>query len=227
MSETKKKLCQRCKVFPLDYNPAMNAVSHDGKTMICTNCGQIESFEKLDPVRAEGLKVGLRRTQAALYGLDENGDPKLPKDVEEEPELRLRKNALVKGACKVLNGNYRDEKREEEYPPIHAHCAWFGSELACSICNPVCWEKHQMENPNHLNWCGEENCPLNPKRFKDKVEKNAWQREIEPEVEEDAGRIPKFGEVEEVEDEMRRSKRKSLHNCGKYKGRGKEKRREP
>lgn len=48
--------------------------------------------------------------------------------------------------------------------PIHAHCAWFGSELACKECNPVCYKNHQMGNPNHLNPCGNINCPLNSKR---------------------------------------------------------------
>jgi len=55
--------------------------------MICSTCGQIESLETLDPMRAHYLKVGLRRAQAAMYGLDENGNPKLPKD-ESLPESK-------------------------------------------------------------------------------------------------------------------------------------------
>lgn len=46
--------------------------------------------------------------------------------------------------------------------PIHCHPAWFGSELACRKCNPVCYDKHQMGNPNHLKWCGNEKCPMKP-----------------------------------------------------------------
>ena len=72
--------CPRCKLMTLNDNPALNAVSLDGKTQICTTCGQIESLEKFAPDRAEGLKIGLRRTQAAVFGIDKNGNPKLPKD---------------------------------------------------------------------------------------------------------------------------------------------------
>ena len=72
--------CPRCKLLTLQDNLALNVLSLDGKTQICTTCGQIESFEKFAPDRAEGLKIGLRRTQAAVFGLDKNGNPKLPKD---------------------------------------------------------------------------------------------------------------------------------------------------
>jgi hypothetical protein len=105
--------------------------------------------------------------------------------------------------------------------PLHAHCSWFGSELACSICNPVCHQNHQMDNPNHLNWCGHPDCPVNPKKFK-KVE-------ISPQLREelDAWERASTGTWEETEDGLRKSKRKTIRNQGKYKGRGKEKRREP
>jgi len=59
-------------------DPALNAISLDGKSEICSMCGQIETLEKLAPDRAYALKVGQRRMQAAKYGLDEKGDPKLP-----------------------------------------------------------------------------------------------------------------------------------------------------
>ena len=72
------KLCPRCKLEMPDI-PSLCALSHDGKTVICTLCGQIESMEQFDPSRAYGMKVGLRRMQAAKYGLDKNGNPKLPK----------------------------------------------------------------------------------------------------------------------------------------------------
>jgi len=38
-----------------------------------------ESYVKFAPHLAYGLKVGQKRAQAALYGLDEHGEPKLPK----------------------------------------------------------------------------------------------------------------------------------------------------
>lgn len=75
------KLCPRCKLPTLEEEEVLNCLSHDGKTYICRMCGQIESFEKLCPSRAYGLKIGQRRAQAALYGLDENRNPKLPKSI--------------------------------------------------------------------------------------------------------------------------------------------------
>lgn len=83
---TDEKLCPRCKLPALHEDNALNALSHDGKTMICTTCGQIESYEKSAPHLAEGLKVGQRRSQAALYGLDESGNPKLPSLKKENQE---------------------------------------------------------------------------------------------------------------------------------------------
>jgi hypothetical protein len=74
------KLCPRCKLATLEDNDALNAVSHDGKTIVCATCGLIESLEKFDPARAEGLKLGQRRAQAAMYGLDKKRNPKLPKE---------------------------------------------------------------------------------------------------------------------------------------------------
>lgn len=57
----------------------LNALSHDGKTVICSTCGRIESLERMGAMgQAEGLKIGQRRTQAAIYGLDKDGKPKLP-----------------------------------------------------------------------------------------------------------------------------------------------------
>lgn len=73
------RLCPWCKLPALEDDPALNAVSHDGKTEICSMCGQIESLERFDPMRAEGLRLGQRRAQAALYGLDKNRNPKLPR----------------------------------------------------------------------------------------------------------------------------------------------------
>jgi len=68
----------------MNIDDALNALSHDGKTIICTTCGQIESLEKLGAhAQAYGLKINQRRIQAAIYGLDKNGNPKLPKLKEE------------------------------------------------------------------------------------------------------------------------------------------------
>ena len=76
------KLCPRC-YLPMPSEDVLNCLSHDGKTVICSTCGQIESLEKLYPARAEGLRIGQIRAQAAIYGLDKNGNPKLPKKKEE------------------------------------------------------------------------------------------------------------------------------------------------
>ena len=55
-------------------------------------------------------------------------------------------------------------------PESHFHLAFFGSEMCCSICNPICYKKHikmrRDGNPNFFNWCGDKNCPSNPKKFK-------------------------------------------------------------
>ncbi len=72
------KLCPRCKL-PMEEDDVLNALSHDGKTMICSMCGQIESLQTLDSGRAEGLLIAQKRVQAAYYGLDKNRNPKLPK----------------------------------------------------------------------------------------------------------------------------------------------------
>jgi hypothetical protein len=77
-TKTKERLCPRCKL-PMNKDDVLNALSHDGKTVICSTCGQIESLEKLDPMRAHYLKVGQRRAQAGMYGLDKDGNPNLPK----------------------------------------------------------------------------------------------------------------------------------------------------
>jgi hypothetical protein len=64
----------------MNDDDVLNALSHDGKTVICTTCGQIESYEAMGLFdMVYGLKTGQRRSQAALYGLDEKGNPKLPK----------------------------------------------------------------------------------------------------------------------------------------------------
>ena len=75
------KNCPRCHLPELEDEEVLNALSHDGKTYICSTCGKIESLEKLGQEGiAYGLRLGQRRAQAALYGLDENREPKLPKD---------------------------------------------------------------------------------------------------------------------------------------------------
>ena len=78
MGENLIKLCPRCKL-PMEDDDVLNALSHDGKTVICSMCGQIESYKTLCPMRAEGLLIAQKRVQAAYYGLDKKGNPKLPK----------------------------------------------------------------------------------------------------------------------------------------------------
>ena len=50
-------------------------------------------------------------------------------------------------------------------PPKHLHPSWFGSDLACSYCNPYCYHNHQYGNPRNLDFCGDPNCPMNPKNY--------------------------------------------------------------
>ena len=74
------KLCPRCKL-EMNDDPALNARSHKENIEVCTMCGQIESLEAVGAyAQAYGLKTNQRRVQAAIYGLDEKGNPKLPKD---------------------------------------------------------------------------------------------------------------------------------------------------
>ena len=46
--------------------------------------------------------------------------------------------------------------------PAHMHPAYFGSELACKICNPFCYMNHGMGKL--VGDCGHPNCPLKIKR---------------------------------------------------------------
>ncbi len=71
------KLCPHCKVFDIQDDDGLNALSHDGKSYICNQCAQIESLEPMG--MAEGLKIAIRRAQAAKYGLDKDHNPKVPK----------------------------------------------------------------------------------------------------------------------------------------------------
>jgi len=78
------KLCPKRKLPELNEHDVFNALSHDRKMYICTTCGKIESLEKMGAVDvAEGLKIGQRRSQVALYGLDRKGNPKLPRRLNE------------------------------------------------------------------------------------------------------------------------------------------------
>ncbi len=77
------KLCPRCKL-EMNEDSALNARSHKGNIEICSLCCQIEGLEALGiSDRAYGLKVCQRQAQAAKYGLDKHGHPKLPKDRDE------------------------------------------------------------------------------------------------------------------------------------------------
>ena len=72
------KTCPRCFLETLHDEDVLNAVSHDGKEVICSTCGRIESLERLNPALAMALKMGQRQVQAARYGLDKNRNPRLP-----------------------------------------------------------------------------------------------------------------------------------------------------
>ena len=72
------RLCPKCKL-PMSDNPALNARSHKEDKEICSECGMIEGYEAMGlSDRAYGLKVAQLRAQAAMYGLDEHGNPRLP-----------------------------------------------------------------------------------------------------------------------------------------------------
>ena len=73
------KLCPRCKLPTLYDEEVMNCLSHDGKTYICQMCGKIESLRRISPSSAYGLKLSQRQAQAAMYGLDKDRNPNLPK----------------------------------------------------------------------------------------------------------------------------------------------------
>lgn len=41
----------------------------------------------------------------------------------------------------------------------HAHAQWLGSDMACEICNPVCWKNHGFGKDMAFRDCGNPNCP--------------------------------------------------------------------
>jgi hypothetical protein len=89
------KICPKCFLPQLLDEEVLNSLSHDGKNYICPHCGQIESLEKLDPLRAHYLKVGMKRAQAAQYGLDGFGEPKLPRCEDGLPCTPLHCNRSI------------------------------------------------------------------------------------------------------------------------------------
>lgn len=76
--KVKIRLCPRC-FLQMAEEDVLNSLSHDGKTIVCSQCGHIESMSKLSPDSVYGLKLGQRRAQAAMWGLNKNRDPNLPK----------------------------------------------------------------------------------------------------------------------------------------------------
>jgi hypothetical protein len=184
--------------------------------------------------------------------------PNQPKITFSPPILTLKEEIKMWERASAENLAKTYEKLENK--SIHCHLAWFGSELACKECNPVCYKNHQMDNPNHLKWCGEEKCPMNPERFKKPIFPVTYNQELA-----DYLSSPREGPIhcprcdsanigldsddnhlcnecgyhfdddellepdpsEEQEDNIRKSSRKSIRKGGKYKERGKEKRREP
>lgn len=78
------KLCPRCRLA-MNEDSALNARSHKDDTEICTTCGLIEGYRGAGLIgKAEGLEISQRRVQAALYGLDKHGQPKLPPVEDDE-----------------------------------------------------------------------------------------------------------------------------------------------
>lgn len=41
----------------------------------------------------------------------------------------------------------------------HPHPQWFGSDLNCSICNPICWENHGFGKGMEFKACDNPKCP--------------------------------------------------------------------
>lgn len=54
-----------------------------------------------------------------------------------------------------------DSPVKKEKKP-HLHPAYLGSEVACRMCNPNCYRKHQFENMDRLKYCGHPLCPMKP-----------------------------------------------------------------
>ena len=78
-----KKICPKCflpaPTSSINENDVMNSLSHDGKTYICSQCGQIESMGGIyGEAAVYGQILGQRRAQAALYGLIK-GEPNVPR----------------------------------------------------------------------------------------------------------------------------------------------------
>lgn len=63
--------------------------------------------------------------------------------------------------CEIYNSCALKTPKEPEIP-VHAHAAYFGSELDCPLCNPICHDKHKYGDENRLAWCGNPKCPMNP-----------------------------------------------------------------
>jgi len=57
------------------------------------------------------------------------------------------------------------ETGEKMKKGLHAHLAYFGSELACPVCNPICHKNHGM---GKSGFCGHIKCPMNPKAKSEK-----------------------------------------------------------
>ena len=80
--------------------------------------------------------------------------------------LQHRKQGLerrIKSVNQIYHEMLEQEKKGEK---SHIHLAYFGSELACPICNPNCYKNHEFKNPNKLKSCGHTKCPIKEKCIK-------------------------------------------------------------
>ena len=76
---TDLRLCPRC-FLPMNPDDVMNSLSHDSKSIICNDCGKMESMRGICGTESVyGLEIGQRRAQAAMWGLNKKRDPDLPK----------------------------------------------------------------------------------------------------------------------------------------------------
>lgn len=69
----------------------------------------------------------------------------------------------IRGKKTKRSPSRREKKKYKKLETVlgHLHPFYIGSELACKICNPYCYDNHQMGNIRRLRKCGHRKCPLN------------------------------------------------------------------
>jgi hypothetical protein len=195
----------------------------------CQNCGAVYHYGLVHQCPTSAPMLTLQFPQPLIPTKQEIYPVKFNQELidylnQPREEISPREKKELKKGLEALK-----TEEGELFKPIHAHCAWFGSELACQECNPCCYQNHQMGNPDHLKWCGMEDCPLGPKKMKERMTKDGpMSKELQDEMDAwERASMEDWKEFEEEEDKIRKLKRKSIREGGKYKSRGKEKRREP